>query len=292
MPRASAIVDPRSDPTRAIEDRPTETSAGPAPDAASLTVRALLLGQRLPVARLDPRLALALGPTTLRAGANGFAVLLRYGAVVLFAVTPEEEAELLGTLAGPANSEPAVLASEDARIVVDPAAAEGIDAEGRIRLSDLAPERLQVVADVLAKGAVLSHHESRMAEAFDRVEPLAVALRLGRPMREESRELLRHLGDVLLTEHRMVGRVEVSESPEVVWEHPELERLYLRLAQEYELRERDAALTRKLDLISRTVATVLELTQNRRSLRVEWYIVILIVVEILLTLYEMLGTGG
>ncbi len=33
--------------------------------------------------------------------------------------------------------------------------------------------------------------------------------------------------------------------------------------------------------------TILELLQSRRTLRVEWYIVILIVVEILLTLYDM-----
>jgi uncharacterized Rmd1/YagE family protein len=47
------------------------------------------------------------------------------------------------------------------------------------------------------------------------------------------------------------------------------------------------ALERKLDLISRTAETLLELMQHKRSLRVEWYIVILIVIEILLTLYEI-----
>jgi uncharacterized Rmd1/YagE family protein len=112
-------------------------------------------------------------------------------------------------------------------------------------------------------------------------------------MREGTRALLRHIGDVLGTEHRMVGRVEVTETPEVLWDRPELELLYLQLAREYELRARDRALARKLELISRTASTVLELTQTRRSLRVEWYIVILIVVEILLTLYEMLlGPGA
>lgn len=85
----------------------------------------------------------------------------------------------------------------------------------------------------------------------------------------------------------MVGRVEVAEKPDLLWDHPQLERVYARLLDEYELSERHRALGRKLELISRTAETVLELLQNRRSLRVEWYIVILIVVEILLTLYEM-----
>lgn len=48
-----------------------------------------------------------------------------------------------------------------------------------------------------------------------------------------------------------------------------------------------SALNRKLELISRTVATLLEVVQNKRSLRVEWYIVLLILFEIVLTLYDM-----
>ena len=52
------------------------------------------------------------------------------------------------------------------------------------------------------------------------------------------------------------------------------------------MRERQLALERKLEVISRTAETVLDLLQARRSLRVEWYIVILIVMELLLSLYQ------
>jgi uncharacterized Rmd1/YagE family protein len=85
----------------------------------------------------------------------------------------------------------------------------------------------------------------------------------------------------------MVGRVQMDDKPDLIWERPDLERLYLRLEDEFEIVERYAALERKLELISRTAETVLELLQNRRSLRVEWYIVILIVLEIMLTIYQM-----
>jgi uncharacterized Rmd1/YagE family protein len=91
----------------------------------------------------------------------------------------------------------------------------------------------------------------------------------------------------LRSELKIVGRVEVADKPELTWDHPELERLYVRLADEFEIRERHRVLDRKLELVSRTAQTVLELLQHRHSLRVEWYIVILILVEILLMLYEM-----
>jgi uncharacterized Rmd1/YagE family protein len=161
-----------------------------------------------------------------------------------------------------------------------------VEASGTLSLRDASVERLQVVAHVLAKSAVLSHHEARVAEVFDRIEPLAEGLRRGRERRASSRDLLRQIGDVLLAQTRTVGRVEVTEKPELTWDRPDLDLLFERLSREYELRERDAALGRKLELVWRTAETLHELLQSRRSLRVEWYIVALIAVEIALTLYD------
>jgi uncharacterized Rmd1/YagE family protein len=73
----------------------------------------------------------------------------------------------------------------------------------------------------------------------------------------------------------------------VLWENPELDRLWKRLESEYEIGERQIALERKLEMLSGTAETLLGMLQDRRTLRVEWYIVILIVVEIFLTLYEL-----
>jgi uncharacterized Rmd1/YagE family protein len=88
----------------------------------------------------------------------------------------------------------------------------------------------------------------------------------------------------------MVGRVETGEKPELLWEHPELERLYIRLAEEYELRERDRALDRKPDVFASTLETLLGLVQARSSARVEWYVVVLIVAELALAAYSLLVT--
>jgi len=85
----------------------------------------------------------------------------------------------------------------------------------------------------------------------------------------------------------MVGRVAVSDKPDVLWDRPELERLYARLTDEFAIPDRYEAVESKLDLIGRTIQTAVNLVQSRRLLRVEWYIVILIVFEIVLTLYEM-----
>jgi uncharacterized Rmd1/YagE family protein len=64
------------------------------------------------------------------------------------------------------------------------------------------------------------------------------------------------------------------------------------LEDEYELRERHTGLERKLAVITRTAETVLNLLQHKSGLRVEWYIVALIVFEIGLSLYEMFFKHG
>jgi uncharacterized Rmd1/YagE family protein len=98
---------------------------------------------------------------------------------------------------------------------------------------------------------------------------------------------MQFVGDMLLIQHEMVGRVEISEKPELLWEMPELSRLYGKLEDEFELVERHNSIERKLMLIARTVETEMDILQNQRTLRMEWYVVILIAVEILLSAYDI-----
>jgi uncharacterized Rmd1/YagE family protein len=266
---------------------PPSSSSSAAPSGSrTIIVRALLLGERLDARRLDQSLALATTPLVLRAGRKGLVVVFRYGVVALFDVTADEEAHLLADMA-PLVSEPLdEPGREQAHIDIVPGATEHVEPDGTIVLSEITPERAQIVADVLGKDLVLEHYEVRIAAVFDSVEPLAGRLkRLGRRT-FSTRELLAQIGDVLLTQHRMVGRAAVLEKPEVLWNQPELEGLFGRLEREYEIRERSRALDRKLEVVGGTAETLLDLVHTRRSLSLEWYIIGLIVFEILLSLYQ------
>ncbi len=250
-------------------------------------VHALLVGKRIDLRALHRGDSLKTTPLAIPAGEHGMAVLFRYGAVVLFNLQIVEEAAFLRSLESVIGDPLEDAEREEVQIAVDAAGDERLDGNGIILLRELTTERLLIVADVLAKSVSLAWDENRVARVFERIEPVAEALRRDRGGRAFARQLLDHISDVLITQHRMVGRVEVTEKPELLWDRPQLERLYLRLKEEYELPERDRALTRKLDLIAQTASTALGLLQARRAHRVEWYIVLLIVVEIFLTLYEM-----
>jgi uncharacterized Rmd1/YagE family protein len=78
----------------------------------------------------------------------------------------------------------------------------------------------------------------------------------------------------------------------VLWERPDLERLYARLEDEYELSERVETLNRKLTVISDTATTLADIIDTKRSLRLEIIIVLLIAFEIIITFYEMYARNG
>lgn len=253
---------------------------------SEVRARALLLGEHLDLKTLEATDRLALLPLTVRAGERGCAVLFRYGAVVLYDLTPLEEVTFLSQLK-PLLNEP-FSDPETEEVDLRIADTEGDRVEGNtIRLRSFNVERLQIVADALAKSVVLSYYEASVSDVFDQIEPLADELRRTGRGHYKDRDLLRHIGGILLIQQKMVGMVEVGDKPETLWESPELERLYLRLEDEYELRERHLSLERKLALITRSAETVLNLLQHNSGLRVEWYIVILIVAEMALSLYQM-----
>lgn len=254
-------------------------------DKSSITMRAVFAGQRIDVRVFQLAQRLAGSPLAVSAGDNGVAVLFRYGVVVMAGMQVSEMVAFTKQISHLVSERFPEPEWEEVELVRDPETTEGI-AQGNVSLHDFTLERIQIVSDSLAKSVVLAHYELELARHFDRIEPLAKRLSEGKSPGPKGRELLRYLGDALLIDSKMVGRVEVSEKPELLWEHPEHERLYIRLEDEYELAERHDAVERKLMLISKTANTLLGILQDRRTLRVEWYIVILIVIEIVISLAE------
>jgi len=247
--------------------------------------QAVLVGERIDLRSFSSTLALATNPLTMGI-AGGAAVLYRHGIVVFFDLSASEQATFLSELLPSVNGVYPTPETESLEIHIDAHAGESVSA-GVASLEDSSAQRLQIVADVLSKSVLLGLYERNVASEFDRIEPLAAQLEQSGRVQSHTRDLLKKLGSLLLVEQRMVGRAEIAEKPEVLWDHPQLEGLFARLVDEFEISERHTALERKLNLISQTAHTVLELLSSKHSLRVEWYIVMLIVLEILLTIYQL-----
>jgi uncharacterized Rmd1/YagE family protein len=145
-----------------------------------------------------------------------------------------------------------------------------------------------VIADTLSKSVVLARDEREVSAVLELVEPFARQLAEKGRTSGGRRANLKHIGNALLVQHRVSGRVAVADKPDVLWDRPDLERLYARLEDEYELKERAEALTRKLSVIAETAEVLTDIIDTRRSFRLEIIIVILIAVELVIAGYQIM----
>jgi len=84
----------------------------------------------------------------------------------------------------------------------------------------------------------------------------------------------------------LAGRVGVDDKPDVLWDHPALERFWAKLVDEYDLAQRARAIERKLIVIRETADTLTDLISTRTSHRLEIYIIALIALEIVIGFYD------
>jgi uncharacterized Rmd1/YagE family protein len=258
------------------------------PAAARRRVRALLLSDRIDTMNLERDGVVSTVPLTYRSGKDGLVTLFRYGVAVLIGLEPAEEDEVLRSLQARLIRVVAPREEEIAHIVVVPEKEDQILPGGPITLKTVTPEHLVVIADSLSKSVVLARDEREVAAVFELVEPFARQLAEKGRTSGGRRAILRHIGNALLVQHRVSGRVAVTEKPDVVWDRPDLERLYARLEDEYELKERAEALSRKLSVIAETAEVLTDIIDTRRSLRLELVIVVLIAFELVMAGYQIL----
>ncbi|WP_446721529.1 RMD1 family protein [Methylobacterium sp. DCY52] len=253
-----------------------------------LVARARILGDRIDTAGLERTDTLSINPLAFRAG-GGFAVVFRYGVVVTVGLTPIEEDAIAAGLRARVRGPVTRPEEETATIEIAPDHDDQVTPGGRIAIRQLTPERLVVIADILAKSTALAQNEIEVAAVFDVIDPLARRLAETGRASGGRRAILKHIGRMLLVQHRVSGRVAVEEKPEVLWDQPGLERLYARIEDEYELRERTATLHRKLAVIGETATALTDLIHTNRSLRLEIVVVLLIALELVINVLPLLN---
>jgi uncharacterized Rmd1/YagE family protein len=251
------------------------------------TARAFFVSERLNTSGLERGDVLATTPLAFRVNANGVAILFRYGVVVLIGLNALEEDEFLRGLDHRMTGKSARRDEEIAIIELAPEREDQIPPGGPICLQSLSPERLILIGEALAKSVVLARHEREVASVFDTTEPFARELARNGRMHGSRQSLLKNIGNALLVRHRVSGPVEVEEKPDVLWDKPHLERLYARLEDEYELKERAESLNRKLAVIAESAQVLTDIIDTRRSLRLEVIIVLLILFEVIMTIYQL-----
>lgn len=253
----------------------------------AVEARAVLLGDHIDVRGFEADDVFGKSPLSFRPAGGGLVAVFRFGAVVFIAVDESAQQQTIEALRARVDDPASPMEVEAAMLHVAGGAEDSVTASGRIALVDFTEPRLLIVADALAKSVALADDERYIRKVFDQIEPFASNLAATGRTALSSKAVLQLLGEALVAQTRMIGRVEVQEKPDLLWDRPDLQRLHLRLADEYELDDRARVLARKLKVIEEVASTLTDVTDAGRALRLEIAIVAMIAFEIVLSLYAL-----
>jgi len=249
-------------------------------------VNAVLIGNEINIKALTNRAAPRKEWVLTQLSERSLAIIYPYGAIVFFNATTSATVELITRCQKYASQLFSTPETEQFTVIIQPHEPEGIF-QNKVSIKKVSKQHLEIIGDALSKSVILEYHENRIGSLFDKIEPIAKSLKERGKLGYRANELLKHIGSSLLVVQDMVGKIEVTEKPLLLWEHSELEPLHAQLVEDLEIFDRQNSIERKVDLISRTAQISLEVLQQHHSHRLEWYIIILIGIEIALQLYDL-----
>lgn len=266
--------------------------AAPNTPTTPTLIRALQIAEALDLKGLEREDAFSKNPLGFRTPSGAMALLFKTGAVAFVGMTPIEEEEIVRGLSGRLVSPLSSREVESAQIVVKAEEDDQISTTGLIQVRALDSNRLLLIAEALAVSAALAYDERRIAGAFERIEPVAANLLQRRLPPGPQSALLEQIGEALAIQQRLANRASLDDKPDVLWDHPELERFWAKLVDEYDLGPRARAIERKLVAIRESADTITDLISTRTSHRLEWYIIILIAIELVLGFFDRVWKLG
>lgn len=256
---------------------------GQVPDRVRFAMRARLLGSRI-----DTRDIAAEPGAEAIAGRDAMTVIFRDGVVVTVGLESESDTLVDALLAHHVAEPEAWQETESTALTIRQGGGDRIGNDGHVQLVDDSPERFLLVAIVLARSVMLSRDEILVAEAFDQISPLVTDLRENGQAHLSIKRAMQLVGNAMSARHRIMGTAQANDRPDLLWDHPELDRLYTRLEDEYELDERAEVLERKFVALGDVAEVLLDIVRDKRAFRVELAIIVLIGFEILLSLLKMI----
>jgi uncharacterized Rmd1/YagE family protein len=224
---------------------------------------------------------LGTNPLVLEPQKGSFVFLTRFGGVV-FWNCPEtlirQVHEELKVLPGLSSLE------EQARdfLAVKTGVAEDSVGFSEVRLRDLTLEKLRIVSLTLAQSVALDHFEAAVSRAMARFQPVVSALSHEGKLLLPHREVLRIVGFAMEVRAAVLDNLTLFDDPPETWESESLAHLDSALYGQFDLEERLGAIKEKLGYLQDAGATFLGLLETRKNHRLEWIIILLILVEILL----------
>ena len=139
----------------------------------------------------------------------------------------------------------------------------------------------------IAQSSKLSLLESIVKKTIDNTRYIPEHLSKTGMVPLTKREIGKKMGELFIERSSINLHLDILDVPEYFWDHPELEPIYRMMANHLELASRLDVLNKRLDIIHDLLEMLGNEMNHQHSSRLEWIIIILIVMEVVISLTPM-----
>jgi uncharacterized Rmd1/YagE family protein len=212
-------------------------------------------------------------------GENEFFYLLSYGEVAFAGIEDLEASTLLKFIRTYAKDHVKEDYREDVAVNIKPESGVIFDYTS-ITVPELSPNGLRLIMLNISQSVALDYYEALSDEILKNTKKMTRQLEQTGRLRGSQKELLQFIGKTLSIKNSIIDDLYIFDAPDSVWENELLGRIDDAIKRTLDLRMRYRDIDYKLKIVHENLTVFTDLMQNRESTRLEWIVIILIMIEV------------
>jgi uncharacterized Rmd1/YagE family protein len=216
---------------------------------------------------------------------NRFLYVFDYGVVVFANYDAVAKSEFIQYVKNYASSFVNIDLSEEYRIIIDDNLDKILVKNDYVTVPQIDSSLLRIVMLNIGQSVALEYYETLTDELITSSKHYILELEHHGKLSISKTNLLKYIGKVLNVKNSIVDNLYILDDPNLVWDNEELNLLNRNLKTNFDINPRFKDLDYRLQIVENNLTLFTDVLNVRESTRLEWIIIILILIEIVIALF-------
>lgn len=213
-----------------------------------------------------------------------FLYVFDYGVVVFANYDDTAKSNFIAFITNYATSLVALHLSEEYRIEIQPETGKPIVKNNYVSVPKIDSSMMRIVMLNIGQSVALDYYENLTDDLISSSKHYILQLEKHGKISISKTNLLKYIGKVLNVKNSIIDNLYILDDPNLVWDHEELNLLNRHLKANFDINTRFKDLDYRLQIVEDNLTLFTDVLNVRESSKLEWLIVILILIEILISL--------
>ena len=215
---------------------------------------------------------------------NRYLYVFDYGIVVFGNYDAIAKSEFLNFIKNYSNNLIDLDLTDNYQINIDSTYVKPVVKSNSVTIWQNDPSTLRIVMLNLGQSVALDYYESLTNDIITSSKHYIVELEKFGKISISKRDLLKYIGKVLNIKNSIVDNLYILDDPNLVWDNDDLDVLNRLLKANFDINMRFKDLDYRLQIVENNLKLFTDVLNVRESSRLEWTIIILILIEIVIVI--------